>query len=197
MPDPDSGATETGGKTTAIAPILPKGIGTSAPHLTWIDRRFRKGEATIIEFAGCRRRYHCLFARTVVLGTPPPEVRNTEEAVVGGVAAALEAAMPGAFAEGVEAAWRRSVSRWGDVKESWLGYSIGINHPPDWGEHSAGLRPGNRTEMAPGMPGLWYDDRGIEISQPFVVGERGAEPLAGYPRRLVVKDQAKVVPCQR
>ena len=187
------GTAEFGGDYTAIAPILPTGIGTSAPHLTWSDRRFRRGEATIIEIAGCRRRYHCPLARTVFLGTPPPKVRSTEEAVVEGVAAALEAARPGALAEDVEAAWRRSVSRWGVVKESRLGYSIGINYPPDWGEHSASLRPGDRTELAPGMafhlmPGLWYEDWGIEISQPFVVGERGAEPLTGYPRRLVVKD---------
>ena len=187
------GTAEFGGDYTAIAPILPTGVGTSAPHLTWSDRRFRNGEATIIEIAGCRRRYHCPLARTVFLGTPPRKLLDAEEAVIEGVAASLEAARPGALAEDVEAAWRRSVSRRGIVKESRLGYSIGINYPPEWGEHSASLRPGDRTELAPGMafhlmPGLWYDSWGIEISQPFIVGERGAEPLTTYPRRLVVKN---------
>ena len=184
------GTEKFGGDYTAIAPMLPTGIGTSAPHLTWNDRRFRKGEATIIEIAGCRRRYHCPLARTVYLGKPPQELLDTEDVVIEGVAASLEAARPGALAEDVEAAWRRSVSRWGVVKESRLGYSIGINYPPDWGEHSASLRLGDKTELAPGMafhlmPGLWYDNWGIEISQPFVVGQRGAEPLTSYPRRLV------------
>ena len=187
------GTPEFGGDYTAIAPILPTGIGTSAPHLMWSDRRFRKGEATIIEIAGCRRRYHCPLARTVFLGTPPSKILDTEKAVIEGVAASLEAAKPGVLAEEVETVWRRSVARWGVVKESRLGYSIGINYPPEWGEHSVSLRPGDRTELVPGMafhlmPGLWYDDWGIEISQPFLVGERGAEPLTRYPRRLVVKN---------
>lgn len=187
------GTSEFGGDYTAIVPMLPTGIGTSAPHLTWSDRRFRKGEATIIEIAGCRRRYHCPLARTVFLGTPPPKLLDTAQAVIEGVTASLEAAVPGALAEDVEAAWRRSVGRWGVVKESRLGYSIGINYPPDWGEHSASLRPGDKTVLAPGMafhlmPGLWYEDWGIEISQPFLVGERGAEPLTSYPRQLVKKD---------
>ena len=51
--------------------------------------------------------------------------------------------------------------------------------------------------MAPGMPGLWYDGWGIEIKPAVCFRRTGAEPLAGDPRRLVVKDQAKVVPCQR
>ena len=77
------------------------------------------------------------------LGQPTERLRDTEAAVVEGVAAALEAAKPGAMAQDVEAAWRASVARWGVVKESRLGYSIGINYPPDWGEHSASLRPGD------------------------------------------------------
>jgi ectoine hydrolase len=182
-----------GGDYAAIVPMLPTGIGSGAPHLTWSDGPFNEGEATIIEIAGCRRRYHCPLARTLFLGTPPAAVRDTEAAVVEGVAAALDAARPGALARDVEAAWRASVARWGVVKESRLGYSIGINYPPDWGEHSTSLRPGDETVLAPNMtfhlmPGLWFEDWGIEISQPFRVTESGAEPLTDFPRALIVKD---------
>ena len=38
------------------------------------------------------------------------------------------------------------------------------------------------------MPGLWYDDWGIEISQPFLITDTGADPLTAYPRQLIVKD---------
>lgn len=187
-----SGTPEFGGDYTAIVPMLPTGVYSSAPHITWSDRRFRDGEGTIVEIAGCRRRYHCPLARTVFLGTPPQRMRDTEMAVIEGVAAALEVARPGNLAEDVEAAWRASVARWGVVKESRLGYSIGINYPPDWGEHSASLRPGDKTVLEANMtfhlmPGLWYEDWGIEISQPFRVSETGGEPLTAYPRQLIVK----------
>lgn len=188
-----TGTDAFGGDYTAIVPMLPTGIGSGAPHLTWSDAPFRDGEATIVEIAGCRRRYHCPLARTIFLGTPPADVRNAEAAVVEGVAAALDTVKPGALAEDVEAAWRASVAKWGVVKESRLGYSIGINYPPDWGEHSTSLRPGDKTVLEPNMtfhlmPGLWFEDWGIEISQPFRVTDTGCEPLTGFPRALIVKD---------
>jgi len=72
----------------------------------------------------------------------------------------------------LEAAWRRSVGRWGIVKQSRLGYSIGIAYPPDWGEHSTSLRPGDETMLERQMtfhlmPGLWYEHWGIENQTTF------------------------------
>lgn len=187
-----SGTEEYGGDYTAIVPMLPMGHYSSAPHITWSDRRFSADEGTIVEIAGCRLRYHCPLARTVFLGTPPAHVRNVESAVVEGAAAALEAVRPGALCEDVEQAWRDTVSRHGVVKESRLGYSIGLGYPPGWGETSANLRPGDRTPLVTNMTfhlmaGIWFADWGIEISQPFRVSEDGCEPLTTFPRELVVK----------
>ncbi len=186
-----SGTAEFGGDYTAIAPMLPTGIGASTPHLTWTDRRFVTGEATILELAGCYRRYHCPMARTVYLGTPPPKVADTAAAVVEGLNAALDAAKPGAACEEVEAVWRRTIARHGIVKDSRIGYSAGLNYPPDWGEHTLSLRPGDTTVLEPNMtihmiPGVWFDDWGIEISECFRVTETGAETLAAFPRKLFV-----------
>ena len=47
-----SGTPEFGGDYAGIVPMLPTGKGTSASHLTWIEEKFIKGEATIIELAG-------------------------------------------------------------------------------------------------------------------------------------------------
>ena len=187
-----TGFPEYGGDYTAIVPMLPSGVLTSAPHMTWSDRRFRKGEGTIIELSGCRRRYHCPLARTVFLGTPPDALLDTAKAVVEGVEATLAAIRPGIPAEEVEAVWRNTVARWGVIKESRLGYSISINYPPDWGEHSISLRPGDASPLEANMtfhlmPGLWYEEWGIEISQPFRVTETGAEPLTTFPRELIIK----------
>ena len=37
------------------------------------------------------------------------------------------------------------------------------------------------------IPGLWFDDWGIEISECFQVTEGGAVPFANVPRGLLVK----------
>jgi len=37
------------------------------------------------------------------------------------------------------------------------------------------------------IPAIWKEDWGMEISEPFLVTERGAETLCNFPRRLFVK----------
>ena len=150
------------------------------------------GNGTVIEIAGCFERYHCPMARTVYLGKPPKDLADSTKVVNEGLAAALDAAKPGATAEAVEAAWRGVIAKHGIVKESRIGYSTGLNFPPDWGEHTISLRPGDKTVLEPGMtlhciPGVWGDGWGIEISECFQVTDNGAQPFASYPRELVVK----------
>jgi Xaa-Pro dipeptidase len=186
------GTPEFGGSYTAIAPLLPTGTGTSTPHLTWDDQPFQPDTPTILELAGCRNRYHCPMARTVHLGPPPAHLADTAAVVVEGLNAAIEAARPGTLAEDVEAAWRRVIERHGIVKESRIGYSVGLGYPPDWGERTLSLRPGDKTELQANMtihviPGIWQDDWGIEISECIRITETAAEPLCNFPRRLFVK----------
>jgi Xaa-Pro aminopeptidase len=187
-----AGTVAFGGDYPAIVPLLPTGPGTATPHLTWSDASFRPNEATILELAGCCRRYHCPMARTVFRGEPPQRVKDVAAVVVDGLNAALEAAKPGVTCEAVEAAWRSTVARSGLVKESRIGYSTGCGYPPDWGEHTMSLRPGDTSVLEPGMcfhmiPGMWMDDWGIEISECFRVTETGAEPFCSFPRELIVR----------
>ncbi len=186
------GTAEFGGEYTAIVPMLPTGIGTSTPHLTWSDKPFVSGEATILELAGCRMRYHCPQARTVFLGTPPKNLTDTAKVVLEGLNAVVGSARPGLTCEEVEGVWRGVIAKAGIVKESRIGYSCGLNYPPDWGEHTISLRPGDKTVLQPDMtihviPGIWQDDWGIEISECIHLTEKGAEPLARTPRELIVK----------
>jgi Xaa-Pro aminopeptidase len=187
------GTPEFGGDYTAICPLLPTGAGTSTPHLTWSDEPFRKGEATILELAGSRRGYHCPMARTVHLGKPPKRLADTAAVVIEGLHAALAAAKPGATAETVEAAWRGVVSKHGIRKESRIGYAFGLAYPPDWGEHTASLRPGDKTELRPNMtfhciPGIWEAGWGFEVSAAFVVTPSGGKSFYDFPEALAVKD---------
>jgi ectoine hydrolase len=181
-----------GGDYPAIVPMLPTGEGASTPHLTWSDAPFVTGEGTILELAGCRRRYHCPMARTVFLGDPPQRLADTARITVEGLSVALDAVRPGARCEDVEAAWRAHIARHGLEKASRIGYPVGLGYPPDWGEHTMSLRPGDATPLEPGMAfhmilGMWMDGWGFEASETFVVSESGAECLASFPRELVVK----------
>ncbi len=188
-----SGTPEFGGDYTAICPMLPTGVGTSTPHLTWTDQPFTTGEATILELAGARRRYHCPMARTVHLGPPPRRLADTAEVVVEGLENVLAAAKPGISCGELEAIWRQTIAHYGIIKDSRIGYSAGLNYPPDWGEHTLSLRPGDGTVLQENMtihciPGIWYNDWGVEISECFRVTEHGGEPFTDFPRRLFVKD---------
>lgn len=187
-----SGTPEFGGDYTAIVPMLPTGLGTSTPHLTWSDQPFVEGEATILELAGCRYRYHCPQARTLFLGDPPQKLADAAKVVVEGIDAIIDAAKPGHTCEEIEAIWHGVSARAGIVKDSRIGYSVGLNYPPDWGEHTISLRPGDKTVLQPDMtfhliPGIWQDDWGIEISECIHLTENGARPLANTQRELIVK----------
>jgi ectoine hydrolase len=186
------GTKDYGGDYPAIVPLMPTGVGTSCPHITWLDEPFTADAGTSIEIAGVRRRYHVPMTRTLYLGAPPEKMRRAAEVVVEGIAAALEVAKPGARARDIHAAWTRTIERQGLHKDSRCGYSIGLNYPPDWGERTISLRANDETVLEPNMtlhfmPGIWLDDWGIAISEAIRVTERGVETFCDFPRRLFVK----------
>nr|WP_281258713.1 M24 family metallopeptidase [Melghirimyces profundicolus] len=183
------GTPDYGGDYPSIVPLLPSGIKTCTPHLTWSDSRYRKGDAVILELAGCHKRYHSPMARTAVIGSASPKLKDLAEVVIEGLNVTLEAIRPGMTCEEVERAWRKVIERRGYFKDSRLGYSVGLNYPPDWGEHTASLRLGDQTVLQPNMtfhliPGIWMDHYGVELSETFRVTETGCEVLANFPREL-------------
>lgn len=187
-----SGTDEFGGDYPSIIPLLPSGEKTNACHLTWTDERYKDGDPVIIELAGCYNRYHSPLARTVVIGKPTDEMQRLADACVEGIEAALDAVKPGVTCEEVELVWRETIKKRGFEKESRIGYSTGLNYPPDWGEHTASLRPGDKTVLKPNMvfhmiPGIWMDTYGVEISESFLVTENGCEVLADVERKLFIK----------
>ena len=127
------------------------------------------------------------------MGKPPEEIARLVEVIVEGGDTALAAEGPGATCEEVEAVWQAILNRNGYNKESRVGYSIGINYPPDWGERTASLRTGDKTVLQAGMcfhfqSGVWLEDFGAAISEPFVVTDRGGERLSNVARELIVID---------
>jgi ectoine hydrolase len=188
------GVDDDWGEYPAIVPLLPSGSDAAAPHLTWDGRRFEEGTATFFEIAGCYRRYHVPFCRTVFLGKPPEYLLNAERALAEGLEAGLEAARAGNRAEEVADALYQSLERAGIEREGRCGYPIGLSYPPDWGERTISFRKDDKTILQPGMtfhfmPGLWMKDWGLEITESILIRESGpAECLCDRPRKLFVKD---------
>jgi Xaa-Pro dipeptidase len=189
-----SGTGEFGGDYPAFVPMMPSGEKTSAPHLTWTDAPYEAEVSVNLELAACRHRYHCPIARTVYLGgNPPDKLTRLADVTVEGLNLTLDAIKPGMHCEEVELIWRKHIAKAGLEKESRIGYSMGLNYPPDWGEHTASLRPGDKTVLEPNMTfhmilGMWMDDYGFECSESFQVTNQGCVTFTDFPRKLFVKN---------
>ncbi len=192
--DAISGIDDDWGDYPAIVPMLPSGSDAAAPHLTWDGRIFDADTPTFFEISGCFRRYHAPLCRTVHLGKPPQYLLDAEKALVEGLEAGLEAAVPGARAKDIARALAIPLERAGIYRASRAGYPIGISYPPDWGERTVSIRLEDRTILQPGMtfhfmPGIWEDDWGLEITESILIKDKGpAETLCNRPRKLYVKD---------
>ncbi len=181
------------GDYPAIVPLLPSGVDASASHLTWDERPLKRGEGTFFEIAGCYKRYHCPLCRTMYIGKPDSKFLEAEKAVIEGLEAGLEQARPGNACEDISNAFLDVMKKYGINKDSRTGYPVGLSYPPDWGERTMSLRPGDKNILQPNMtfhfmPGLWLDDWGLEITETIVITENGAECLSNVPREIFIVD---------
>jgi ectoine hydrolase len=180
------------GDYPAIVPMAPSGRDATAPHLTWDDSPLLRDVPTFFEIAGAYRRYQCPQSRTLFLGHVPETYRLAEVAVTEATEAVLGMAQPGLRCEDLARVLNGTLAKHGFHKDSRVGYAIGMSYPPDWGERTMSLRAGDRTVLQPGMtfhfmPALWLDDGGIEITEPILITETGAERLTTTPPGLLVK----------
>jgi ectoine hydrolase len=181
------------GDYSSLCPLIQVDEGTSTPHLTWTAEPLPDNALVVMELGAARRHYNVPLTRTAHIGRPPHQVARLADVIIEGGDIALAAAKPGVTCEEVEAVWQSVLQRNGYSKDSRVGYSIGINYPPDWGERTASLRPADTTVLQAGMcfhfqSGMWLDDFGAAISEPFVVTDAGGERLSNVARELVVID---------
>ncbi len=187
------GTNEFGGDYPTGPPTFLVGEGASAAHLTWTDQKFNNNEVTILETAGCYKRYHCPLCRTVYIGNPPDKLKEIAKASVEALEVALDCIKPGLTCEEVEAKWWKAIGGSDVMKETHrLGYSLGVGYPPDWGEHTASMRPGDKTVLKQNMafhliPSIWEKDYGFGVSETIRVTADGCETFANVPRKLFVK----------
>ncbi|MDC0114214.1 AMP-binding protein, partial [Planktomarina temperata] len=117
----------------------------------------------------------------------------TDPATLAVAKEALEKARVGNTCEDIAIAFFDVLKKYGITKDNRTGYPIGVSYPPDWGERTMSLRPGDRTILQENMTfhfmtGLWMDDWGFEITESIRIGSTGPECLADVPRKMVVKD---------
>jgi len=146
----------------------------------------------VMELAAARRHYHAPLTRTAHIGAPPQEMTKLAEVIIEGGDRALELMKPGVCCEEVEALWQSILNRNGYQKNSRVGYSIGLNFPPDWGERTASLRVGDQTVLQEGMcfhfqSGVWLENFGAAISEPVIVTQNGGERICDVERNLVLR----------
>ncbi len=185
------GTPDFGGDYPAIVPLLPSGSDAAAAHLTWDDGPMKSGEGTFFEIAGVYRRYHCPTSRSAFIGKPPDKYLEAHKAVLEGLEAGLEKARPGNLCEDLANAFFGVLRKYDIHKDSRCGYPIGLSYPPDWGERTMSLRPGDKSVLETGMTfhfmtGLWMDDWGLEVTESFIIGEIGPELLTDVSRELVL-----------
>ena len=179
------------GDYTSLCPLIQVAEGTATPHLTWTSDTLPDEGLVVMELAAARRHYHAPITRTAHIGAPSREIARLAETIVEGGNVALQAARPGTTCADVEAVWQGVLNRHGYSKESRVGYSIGLGFPPDWGERTASLRPGDTTVLEAGMcfhfqSGVWLERHGAAISESFVVTANGGERLCDVERALRV-----------
>ena len=188
--DQITGINENYGDYTGLCPLIQVGEGTSTPHLTWSAEPLPDKGLIVMELGSARRHYNVPLTRTAHVGKPPSKITKLAQTIVEGGDRALEIAKPGVTCEEVEALWKTILNRDGYIKNSRVGYSIGLNYPPDWGERTASLRSGDKTVLQEGMcfhfqSGVWLSEFGAAISEPFYVTEHGGKRLCNVPRQLV------------
>ena len=187
-----AGLPEFGGTFPCKPPNAMVGEYCSAPHLSWTDAPLVENDLFYIELGGVRHRYHSPLSRCIYLGEPTERMNFVAKVIAEGLHAVLDKVRPGVVCEELAAVWKSVISRHGIEKDSRIGYPVGIGYPPTWGELTASIRAGDRTELQPNMtfhciPAIWMDQYGLVISETFAVTERGAECFADFPRVLLSK----------
>ncbi len=187
---------ENGSQYYGLPPFILSGDRTCLPHQTHRNMMIEEGDPVYFEVSANVNRYSAAIMRCASVGEPTRQVRRMSNAVIGAVQAACDKIKPGVTCEQVDTAARRVVEKagFGDLWRHRLGYSIGVNFPPDWGEGQIlSLRQGEKRKLEQNMTFhmvplvLKYREVGIGFSATVRVTRTGCEVLNGLPLELTIK----------
>ncbi len=183
---------ENGGEYMGLPPFILSGPRTCLPHQTARSEIIGERDLVYFEVSCSKHRYAVAIMRTIFIGEPEPRRRACAEAVIGALEAAIDIIRPGVSCEAVDAAGRAVIEEagFGEFFRHRLGYSIGVNYPPDWGEGQIlSLRKGEPRLLEPGMTFhmvplcLVYREFGIGFSETIRVTETGCERFSDLQNR--------------
>ena len=187
---------DNGGEYMGLPPFVLAGERSCLPHQTGGANVLKNDDVMFFEISASTRRYCCARMYTIFLGSPDPVMIDCAKALIDGVGEALTFIKPGRTAHECDTHVRSFVTErgFGADYRNRLGYSIGVNYPPDWGEGEIiSLRQGEERELAPGMTfhmpptNMTYRRYGIGYSESIVVTENGCEKFSEMPLELIVK----------
>ena len=182
-----------GAEYTGLPNFIASGRRSGACHATWHGRRLEENDHCIFEIAAAKSRYCGAVFRTATVGRVKPKLRELYHATESALYAVIDAIRPGAVSEEVDAAGRDLIAKagFGPWHRHRIGYSIGVNYPPDWGEGQIfSIRKGEKRVLEENMtfhlvPGcLIFDEMGIVTSASVRVTATGCEVLNTLPVKL-------------
>lgn len=187
---------EAGGEYMGLPPFVLAGARSCLPHQTGGTNVLGSTDLMYFEVSASKRRYAAALMRTIFLGYPPDEWTRAAQACVDSVEAALAFIRPDVTGHEADTVARAITTKAGfeEYHRNRLGYSIGINYPPDWGEGEIfSLRQEEHRPLVAGMTFhmpplcLKYREFGIGFSETIHVTPNGCERLSNLPRTITVK----------
>ena len=185
-----------GAEYTGLPNFIVSGRRSGACHATWRGRKIGKNDHCSFEIAASKNRYCGAVFRLCTVGRVKPRIRRLAEAQIEALEAVVDAIRPGAISEKVDKVGRDIVAKAGFGK--WhvnrLGYSIGVNYPPDWGEGQIiSIRKGEKRALEENMTfhivagTIIPDEFGTCTSASVRVTATGCEVMNTLPRKIYEK----------
>lgn len=187
---------EAGGEYMSLPPFILSGERTCLPHQTARSDILGERDLLFMEISATKFRYCAALMRTLFIGEPTDRQRRVAEACIAAVNTAMETIRPGVTAEEVDIRARAEVEKagFGEYFRHRLGYSIGVNYPPDWGEGEIlSLCRGEPRVLEEGMTFhmvplcLIYREFGIGFSETVRVTATGCERFSQLPLEIAVR----------
>ncbi len=187
---------EAGGEYMGLPPFVLAGERSCLPHQTGGANVLRDTDVMYFEVSASKHRYAAALMRTIFLGNPPDEWIRAAKACIESVEAALAFIKPGVTGHEADSVARAVTTKAGfaEYHRNRLGYSIGVNYPPDWGEGEIfSLRQEEHRPLAAGMTFhmpplcLKYREFGIGFSETIHITPNGCERLSTLPREVIIK----------
>jgi len=169
-----------GSERPAFDLIVASGERAAMPHAAPTDRKFKVGEAVLIDFGAVFEGYHSDLTRTFCLEEEPEEVKKLFQILKSAQEAAIEQVKPGVMAKDIDALARGVIERagYGSFFGHGTGHGVGIEV-----HELPRIAPTSEAVLEEGMvftvePGIYLPGRlGMRLEDMVLVTRQGCRVL--------------------